>query len=341
MEFPIPISVVMPTYNTEPKMLQQAVESILSQTFRAFEFLIIDDCSTNESVDYLNSLQDERIRLIRNPANIGITKSLNVGLQAAKGKYIARMDADDISLPTRFEKQYAYMEAHPDVILCGARVTFFDEDPSQPTGISRAVPSDMEKYRVMMLFRNLGPFHPTAFFRHERLITERVLYDENLVYAQDYGMWTVISHLGQIYVLPDVLLNYRRHEKQISVEHRDKQILCDREIKRRQLNALLGPVTEEELDLHVSCTSNNPFAVIDPTSERWYARLLHENKEKQIYNQRMLKRQIQKVIIKLVYQTIRVKDLSKSESVRLFLRYIPLSRFPEAIVKFHIWKNGG
>ena len=178
MEFPIPISVVMSTYNTETEMLQQAVESILSQTFREFEFLIIDDGSTNDSVDYLNSLQDERIRMIRNPVNIGITKSLNIGLKEAKGKYIARMDADDISLPTRFEKQYAYMEAHPDVILCGARVTFFDEDPSQPTGDSRVVSSDMEKYRVTMLFFNPAPYHPTAVFRHQRLLEHHVTYDE-------------------------------------------------------------------------------------------------------------------------------------------------------------------
>ncbi len=88
MEFSIPISVVMSTHNTEISMLQTAVESILSQTFREFEFIIIDDGSTDESVNYLNSLQDERIRLIRNPENLGLTKSLNIGLKAAKGNIL-------------------------------------------------------------------------------------------------------------------------------------------------------------------------------------------------------------------------------------------------------------
>ena len=341
MEFPIPISVVMSTYNTETEMLRQAVESILSQTFREFEFLIIDDGSTNDSVDYLNSLRDDRIRLIRNPVNLGITKSLNVGLKEAKGKYIARMDADDISLPTRFEKQYAYMEAHPDVILCGARVAFFHEDPSHPYGTSQVVSPDMEEYRVSMLFFNPGPYHPTALFRHRTLLEHHVTYDENLVYAQDYGMWETISRLGQIYVLQDVLLNYRLHEKQISKEHREKQFQCDREVKRRQLNALLGSVTEEELDLHFShYPMFFPRAVMLPNIAQWYGRLLKANHEKHIYRQRKLKRRIQKIKIKFVYRIIHDNGLTRNEKLRIFLRFVPLFRIPEAIVKFHIWKKG-
>ena len=108
MEYPVPISVVMATYNTPTPFLKTAVESVLNQTFTAFEFIIVDDASTNESVDYLKGLTDERVRIVRNSSNLGITKSLNIGLREARGKYIARMDADDISLPQRFEKQYLF-----------------------------------------------------------------------------------------------------------------------------------------------------------------------------------------------------------------------------------------
>ena len=104
MVFAEKISVVMPTYNTEVSILKEAVDSILNQTFGDFEFIIIDDGSTNNSVEYLKSLQDQRVKIIRNDTNIGITKSLNIGLRAAKGKYIARMDSDDIAFPDRFEK---------------------------------------------------------------------------------------------------------------------------------------------------------------------------------------------------------------------------------------------
>ena len=128
MEYPVPISVVMATYNTPTPFLKTAVESVLNQTFTAFEFIIVDDASTNESVDYLKGLTDERVRIVRNSSNLGITKSLNIGLREARGKYIARMDADDISLPQRFEKQYLFMEANPDAIICGSKVVDFCDE---------------------------------------------------------------------------------------------------------------------------------------------------------------------------------------------------------------------
>ena len=119
MEHPVKVSVVMPTYNTAVPVLKAAVDSILNQSFRDFEFIIVDDHSTDGSEAYLSSLSDPRIRLLRNMEQLGVTKSLNVGLRAAKGRYIARMDSDDISLPERFEKQVAFMESHPDAIACG------------------------------------------------------------------------------------------------------------------------------------------------------------------------------------------------------------------------------
>lgn len=119
----VPISVIMPVYNTPKDILNEAVKSILNQSFADFEFIIIDDCSDKaECKDYLESLYDERIRIIRNPQNLGITKSLNIGLRAASGKYIARMDSDDISLPRRLEKQYSFMEEHTDTLICGTSV---------------------------------------------------------------------------------------------------------------------------------------------------------------------------------------------------------------------------
>ena len=119
------ISVIMPNYNTSVEYLSLAVDSILSQTYENFEFIIIDDCSTDESVDYLASITDPRVRVIRNDVNRGITASLNVALDNARGDYIARMDSDDVSLPERFEKQIAFMEANPDVIVCGTWIQSF------------------------------------------------------------------------------------------------------------------------------------------------------------------------------------------------------------------------
>ena len=114
----------MPAYNAE-KYINEAIDSILAQTFTDFEFIIIDDGSTDSTCAIVESYSDSRIRFFKNEHNLGVAATLNRGLDLARGEYIARMDADDISLPTRFEKQAAYMDSHPDVVVCGTGVECF------------------------------------------------------------------------------------------------------------------------------------------------------------------------------------------------------------------------
>ena len=113
------ISVIMPVYNTKEKFLREAVESILNQTFTDFEFIIINDGSDSITEDIILSYKDLRIKYLKNEQNLGIVQSLNKAVKTAKGKYIARMDADDISMPHRLEKQYEFMENHPQCGVCG------------------------------------------------------------------------------------------------------------------------------------------------------------------------------------------------------------------------------
>ena len=153
----LPIGVIMPVYNTPAAFLSEALDSILAQSFENFEFLILDDCSSNgETLDCLHSIHDCRVKIIRNPVNQGITKTLNIGLKASRGKFVARMDSDDISLPERFVKQLAFMEEHPDVILCGSSVKTFG-DRNQ---IWQVDTDDQELYKIRLLFYNPGPSHP-------------------------------------------------------------------------------------------------------------------------------------------------------------------------------------
>ena len=126
----IQISVIMPVYNTPVPILKEAVDSILNQTFQDFEFIIIDDCSSDGSWEYLSSLRDSRIKLFRNTTNLGIAKTLNIGFRHAKGKYIARMDSDDVSMPDRLRRQFNFMERHPDVMVCGANTQNFGSPPN-------------------------------------------------------------------------------------------------------------------------------------------------------------------------------------------------------------------
>ncbi len=163
VQFEKPISVVMPVFNSQISYLKEAFDSVLTQTFKDYEFIIIDDGSTGSCREYLESLSDSRIRIIHNEKNLGITKSFNIGLRAAKGKYIARMDDDDISLPFRFEKQYAFMESNPNIIVCGSKREMIGKKRQLPASGKTSM-TDMEEYRIKMLFVNPGPSHPTAFF---------------------------------------------------------------------------------------------------------------------------------------------------------------------------------
>ena len=325
MDFPVGISVIMATYNTEIPMLKEAVDSILNQTFSDFEFIIVDDGSTNDSGEYLRNISDKRVKIIWSPENNGITKSLNIGLREAKGKYIARMDADDISLPTRFETEFRFMEDNPDVIVCGARIGIIDEK-SNVTKKARKMqePEDMESYRVRMLFMNPGPIHPTAFFRHEVLIENNIFYDENLTYAQDYGMWETISHYGKIVTLEEELLYHRRHGKQITTARRDVQMRCDKMTQKKILTALLGDVSDAEVDLHYThSTGYFNDAVINSEINRWYDRLLEANRIRHIYDQDKLRKRILTIKKNLLRQT--TKGMSTMKKAHIVLRYFSFS----------------
>ena len=352
----------MPTYNTEVSILKTAVDSILNQTFRDFEFIIIDDGSTNNSVEYLNGVRDQRVKLIRNDTNLGITKSLNIGLRAAKGKYIARMDSDDIAFPERFEKQYAFMESHFDVFVCGAKVHYFKGESSPVTqqvnqGKDNAVSikgkflrlrentrikntkanyqiEDMESYRVRMLFTNPGPMHPTAFLNHEKLLKHHIEYDERLAYAQDYDLWMRISSIGRICILPDVLLHYRIHSGQVSKARRDLQNKCAQEIQKKLLEQLLGNVTEEEVSFHFTHSSSYGYDSNTKISKRaiqWYKRIVAANKKQKIYDQKKLLQYLDLVKQGLVFHSF-TNDMSKIEKGVLAFQYMPFASALKAII---------
>ncbi len=249
----IAVSVVMPVFNTPVSILKEAVDSILYQSFHDLEFIIIDDGSNRETAAYLKALSDPRINLFCCEEHVGITKALNIGFQAAKGRYIARMDADDISHKERLKKQYEYMESHLDVVLCGCAIEEFGTKSGQHfTRIN-----DPEEYRIKALFYYPGPCHPTFFIRREALIRYHISYNEELIYAQDYGFLVDISRCGGIiYSLPEVLLKRRHHAKRITSQYSETQKRCSMMTQEKQLCEILSNVTEEETELHYRFFSN-------------------------------------------------------------------------------------
>lgn len=213
----------MPVYNSE-LYIKEAIDSILNQTFSDFELIIIDDASTDKSVEIIQSYTDSRIQLILKPKNSGYTNSLNYGLTIAKGEYIARMDSDDISLPTRFEKQVAFLEVNSDVVLCGTAFKHIHND------FYVSVPEQNDQIKVGMLQEcKIG--HPTVMMRTSFLKKHQLTYNTLMEPAEDYDLWTRMIHLGKFHNLQEPLLRYRVHENQVSSKRNLLQIQKALQIK--------------------------------------------------------------------------------------------------------------
>ncbi|WP_266363602.1 glycosyltransferase family 2 protein [Tellurirhabdus rosea] len=238
------LTVLMPVYNAE-KYLREAVESILTQTFAAFEFLIIDDCSTDGSAAIIESYGDVRIRFLRNETNRGISETLNRGIELATTEFIARMDADDISYPERLAQQYAYMTAHPDCALlsCAARVV---DEARRPIRIDR-FHSEYFYYNLTFI---CWMYHPTVVYR--RCAVQHVG-GYRLRYAEDHALFLELARHYKIWNLEQVLLDYRvtsesLHQVRFPAEYEQAQ----REVVRARLRDFMGPDFTLS-DIHLEC----------------------------------------------------------------------------------------
>ncbi|MDY0386314.1 MAG: glycosyltransferase family 2 protein [Methanolobus sp.] len=211
------ISVIMAAYNTE-KYLSESIQSILTQTFGEFEFLIINDCSTDNSLNIIDEYvkQDDRIILIDNKTNLGLTKSLNLGLKKARGKYIARIDADDIALPERLRIQYDFLEKTRDVFLVGSGAYSINESGSIRTRMRPL--TEIEDIKKELSVQNCL-FHPTIMFRNEGF-----MYREKFVFAQDYDFYlSLLSNNKKISNIFEPLIKYRINPDAISWSKKSQQ----------------------------------------------------------------------------------------------------------------------
>ena len=239
------ITVLMAVYNGE-KYLKEAIDSILNQTYNDFEFIIINDASTDDTPNILSKYQDQRIRIIRNLTNLGLTKSLNIGLREAKGEYIARMDSDDIALPERLKTEKEYLDNNPEIVCVGGGTKIINQQ-NEVTG-SKPPITDTELLRFFMIIKNQIT-HSTVLFR-KNLIKDEGGYDENFKHAQDYALWSKLLRKGYKIsnVVQEVLL-YRFHQKSITQ---------NTETKDASYN-LVEKITKINLDQYISI-DNDTFS---------------------------------------------------------------------------------
>lgn len=227
------ITVLMAAYN-DRAYLAESIDSVRQQTFADFEFLIVDDGSTDGSAEYLSSLRDPRIVVIRNTRNSGLTASLNRGLAAARGRYIARMDADDVCLPVRLERQFDFMEAHPNVGILGTSRLLIDA-AGNPIAVAHAGATDLAIRWKCLLGNPFG--HPTVMLRAAALASHGLRYDETFRTAQDYELWTRLLPVTRAANLTEPLLRYRLRDG-VSRTSKPEQLANHDAISRRAIAAL-------------------------------------------------------------------------------------------------------
>lgn len=249
------VSVIMSVYNGE-KYLREAIDSILNQTFTDFEFIIINDGSTDKTKDILESYFDPRLRIIHQE-NVGLTESLNRGIGIARGKYIARQDADDISLPRRLELQLTYLERHPQVALLGTWARTIDKDGNAIKEMR--YPTNPNFLRWRMLFNN-NLIHSSVMFNAEK-IRQLGGYNIDLARAQDYDLWLRIMMRHEIAQLSEVLLQWRDHPKNItSTYSEDQENVADWVVWSNIQNLLKRDVAIKEVKNLRAISDNGPVS---------------------------------------------------------------------------------
>ncbi len=236
------ISVVMSVYNGE-KYIREAIDSILNQTYSDFELIILDDGSTDQTEDIIKGYTDKRIRYTKNPGNLGLADSLNRGLELSLGKYIARMDSDDIALIDRFQKQVDYLEKHPEVILLGGQSELLNNGTVIRNEFH--APIEDEEIRLMILYHN--PFlHPTVMMRGE-VVRKKTLRYQNR-YVDDYDLWVRMLPYGKVHNLEDKVLKYRVHDNNFSVVNKNTHIDgAEQKLREKYIDSLDLSDSEKKL----------------------------------------------------------------------------------------------
>jgi Glycosyl transferase family 2 len=274
------ITVLMPVYNGAA-YVTEAARSILSSSFRDLQLLAINDGSTDDSEARLRSIADRRLRVISNPANMGVVRTLNRGLDLADGEFVARMDADDICMPKRLTRQIAFMEANPQIGVCGTWATAFGSGPK------RTLRGPLTPAKIhARLFGFNALVHPTVVLRRSFFLRHELRFAVDAVHAEDLDLWMRAAECFPLANIPVVGLRYRVHANQIGNRYAtEEQETVDR-LRTRQLALLLPGATEAEIALHLST-----FDVAKPLTHselvavgQWLARLQDANERFQRYD---------------------------------------------------------
>jgi len=237
----------MPVYNAGA-YIGEAIRSVLQQTHRNFELLVIDDGSTDNTRAVVRQFDDPRLVFGENSRNMGLITTLTKGLALCRGNYIARMDADDISERDRLARQAQFLRTHPEIDIVGGAIHFFGSIRQPYTHV---FPSDHEDIRVALLF--YCPLaHPALLFRRSLVDRGLVSYSEEFRHAEDYHLWSQLLQRVRAANLPDLVLQYRLHPRQVSSQHGNPQYEASKRVRALLLEQAKVFPTAADVDLHES-----------------------------------------------------------------------------------------
>ena len=273
------ISVVSAVYNQE-KYIEAAIRSVLRQTFKDFEYILIDDGSTDNSVALIRSFKDSRIRLIQNDANLKLPASLNRGFALARGKYIVRFDTDDICMPRRFAEQVKFMENNPQVDVCGSWIRYFGER----LPYRAKLPAAADVNRCLLLFVPTVA-HSAIILRHAKVLDLGIKYSENYMHAEDYELWLRHSLTIKVCNIKKTLVHYRVHRKQVTQKHLRESDASKKRAQREFFANHGWHLTDVESETHLqlsTCRFNYHPHLIGRFSG-WVETLSAWNRRKKLY----------------------------------------------------------
>lgn len=235
------VSILMPVYKTGP-YLREAMDSVLAQTFTDYELITLNDCSPDNAEEILDTYNDIRIVRYKGEKNVGLSNVLNVGIGMARGKYIARMDSDDISLPNRLQIQVDYLETHPEVDLVSVGMQLFGA--REATWIRE---QNAEKVKIEALFHS-PVLHASSVWRKDSFEKHALRFRQEMVPSEDYDLWTRALLNGlKLVNLPEVLYKYRMHNAQATLQT-EKTREKDREVQKNYLHMALPSLSEKNIE---------------------------------------------------------------------------------------------
>ena len=334
------LSCIMANYNTDVKMLTEALESILRQSYLDFELIVVDDASTDNSKEVLEHYAeiDDRVRIIENDNNLGLAYSLNRAIKSSKGDYIARMDTDDIAIANRFEIQVKYLDENPDIDICGSFARVFGAK-----NYFSITPFYGKEFCKVQLLYSSCLIHPTVMIRRKFLEDSNLLYNTNYLCSQDFELWSRAIEYGNIAMINQVLLYYRVHNGQISSKKRLLQRNYAIEICKNQIEKIIKDISDEQMEIHLVLCGHNELTNSNVENVfKWINNLIAHNKEIKVYDSYVLR----KMLYNRMFNILMKSSLSSRSKLKVLLRHKSLLSITNIYsvlyrINYPIWNRRG